>query len=117
VRKGTGVVLGVFIVALLMGLATWPLLKIRRQKEIRRTEALLQALKGACEQYSMSHKQYPRTLADLKLGGEPYDAWRRPIHYAVINHGRPGIAGRDYIQLWSDGPDLSTSSDDIRVGD
>lgn len=94
------------LVAIVMGFATWPLLKIRRQKEIRRTEVLLEMLSGDCEQYRARHGRYPAALP-----GRPRDAWGRPIQYSRWS---PGWAVLRY-DLTSLGPDPEDPRDDITV--
>ena len=114
-KKGTSVVLGIFLLAIVMGLATWPLLAIRRQKEIRRTTILLGMIEAACEKYRQTHGAYPANLTGIRGPGDPVDAWNRPIRYAVFTQKRHGVE-RDYVSLRSDGPDPVSSSDDIHGG-
>jgi type II secretory pathway pseudopilin PulG len=51
VIKGKWIIITVFVIAVVMGIATWPLLRIRRRHEIHKTEAILESLRSACEQY------------------------------------------------------------------
>lgn len=93
---------GIVLVAIIMGFATLPLLKIRRQRDIRRTEAILEALYGECQTYRTRHGRYPGALPALSR-----DAWGRPIQYEA----------RERLSLWSLGPDPADPSDDIYASD
>ena len=100
------------ILAVLMGLATWPLLRIRRRHEIHKTEALLEGIQSACKQYRTHHGRYPESLDLLNPRAplEVLDSWRRPIRYEVIH-----TEGRVRARLWSLGPSEADSADDISV--
>ena len=114
-KKGRSAVIGILLLGIVMGLATWPLLAIRRQKEIRRTQILLGMIEAECEKYRQSHGAYPADLAGIRGPGKPVDAWNRPIGYAVFTQKRHGIE-KDFVSLWSTGPDPDSTSDDIHGG-
>jgi hypothetical protein len=113
VNKGRWAIVIVVLVALGMGVATWPLLRIRRKNEIHRTEAMIEGLWGACEQYRVRNGQYPPKLTDLGPVHEaPLDAWGRPIQYSNL-HFNTEAGPRVSISLWSLGPNPDDPSDDI----
>ena len=107
-NKGRWAIVIVVLVALGMGIATWPLLRIRRKNEIHRTQAVLEGLRSACEHYRVRHGRFPESLEALesRVPLEYLDAWRRPIRYEV-DAGKP--------KLWSLGPNAEDPSDDIAV--
>jgi hypothetical protein len=109
VNKGRWAIVIVVLVALGMGVATWPLLRIRRRNEIHKMEALLEALRSECQHYNIKYGAYPASLMSLdamKGRQEIMDVWGRPIRYElVLPSGKP--------RLWSLGPDENNPSDDI----
>lgn len=105
--RGRWVITIVLLVAVAMGIATWPLLRLRRRNEIYKTEALLESLLGMCEQYRIRHGGYPKTLGILEPEGrEIRDSWGHLIQYELdAKSGRP--------RLRSLGPNPDDPSDDL----
>ena len=107
--KGKWVIIAILGVALIMGIATWPLLRIRRETEVKRTKRILENLDGLCRQFEGEKRRPPMNLDDLKLSPEfLLDAWRRPVQFR-----QPGLRNPTAWDLWSLGPLESDPSDDI----
>ena len=107
--KGKWVIIGVLVVAVVMGLASWPLMRLRRKNEIYKTEKLIEELRGACESYKKMHGTFPKRLSDLDpVRGEPFDAWGRPFEYDPT-----WDTGFVLPQIRSLGPDKNDPSDDL----
>ena len=110
--KGRWVLISIALVAVIMALSTWPLLRLRRKNEIYRVEAMLGGLKSSCEQYRSRFGAYPRELTDLAPGlSSPLDPWGRSIRYSVTGPDE----GRASIQLTSRGPNADDPADDIHA--
>jgi len=109
VIKGKWVIIAILGVAVVMGIATWPLLRIRRETEIKRTLRILQNLDSLCLKYEEEKRRPPSTLDALELSPEYLlDAWRRPVQFR-----QPGLRNPTSWDLWSLGPLENDSSDDI----
>ena len=109
--KGKWVIIAVLVVAVGMGVATWPLLKMRRKREIWTTQSVIANLRASCENHQKRHGRYPENLE--AFAPDPLsclDAWRRPIRYEAIH-----TEGRVRARLWSLGPSEADSADDISV--
>ncbi|HZL71547.1 MAG TPA: hypothetical protein VFC86_03740 [Planctomycetota bacterium] len=80
--KGKWVIIAILGVAVVMGIATWPLLRIRRANEVHKTRTLIDLLVASCKEYELKHGHLPHTLAQLDPArGEPRDAWGRTFVY------------------------------------
>jgi len=109
VIKGKWVIIAILGVAVVMGMATWPLLRIRRETEVKRTLRILQNLDSLCRQYESEKRRPPSTLDALELSPEYLlDAWRRPVQFR-----QPGLRNPTSWDLWSLGPLENDPSDDI----
>lgn len=108
--KGKWIIIAVLLIAVVMGIATWPLLRIRRRHEIHKTTTMLNAIQSACDQYRARHGQFPANLGFLSASAplEFLDAWRRPIQYTC-----PGVRNKARFDLWSLGPNPDDPADDI----
>lgn len=105
--KGKWVIIGVLGVALAMGFASWPLMKIRRKNELHRTKEILRGVDIMCRQYQAEHRKPPQSLNDLRMYGAAtiVDGWQRPVQFRAKEGG---------WELWSLGPNPDDPSDDIR---
>src|SRR5688572_7772906 len=104
--RGRWVLVAIVVVALGMSVATWPLLKVRREGELQRTETLIAQLSSACRDYKLDHGRCPERLSQLNPAkSAPVDAWGRP--FLVESLGVQGAAIRSL------GPDAANSEDDI----
>ena len=102
--RGRWVLVAIFVVAAAMGLASWPLLTLRRKNETHRTKVLLRQLFVACWEFRDKHRSLPRPLSLVTPSGqEPLDAWGRPI---TLGPGRR-------ILLRSLGPNPNDEADDL----
>jgi hypothetical protein len=108
VIKGKWIIIGVLAIAIAMGFASWPLLKLRRDGEIYRTREILRALDAHCSKYQADHRRAPENLQALRLFPEfLLDGWRRPVQYRVRD--------AKSWDLWSLGPDGKPGADDINL--
>lgn len=108
-NKGRWAIVVVLLVAVGMGVATWPLLRIRRKNEIHKTEAILDSLAATCKQYRAQHGHYPKSL------GEARDAWGRPIEVEWVNVlSTDSTAGGLWMTLRSLGPNPKDPGDDLK---
>ncbi|HEU4339055.1 MAG TPA: hypothetical protein VFS19_03220 [Planctomycetota bacterium] len=107
--KGKWVILSVLAVAVLMGLASWPLLRLRRKNEIYKTKKTIEHLRAACDAYKAKHGGFPKKLADLDPArGEPLDAWGRSFEYDPLWDGDNIV-----LQIRSLGSDRHDPHDDL----
>jgi hypothetical protein len=105
VIKGKWVIIGVLLVALAMGFASWPLMNLRRRNEIHATKGMMEVLLDRCDRYRARNGRYPESLGALDPGVLEYrDAWQRPIQYE-LSAGKP--------RLRSLGPNPNDASDDL----
>ena len=112
-KRGIWTVWIVLLVAWLLGVATIPLLRVRRNREVTRTRLLLEQVGAALEQYRLRYGELPDTLLPI---GEVRDSWGRPIQYStylIVSSGGKNV--RDSGELWSLGPDPNDPSDDISL--
>ena len=108
--KGFWIVAIIVLVALGMGIASWPLLRIRRKGQIEVTLRRLDRLASSCSEFSIRHRRPPTSLRELSLNPDDLvDAWGRPFQFKLLEH-RPG----DCL-LWSLGPNGEDSADDIAI--
>lgn len=107
--RGPWVIALIFLVALGMALAMGPLLKLRRARDIRTTEALIAQLEHLMKTYQLDHGDYPGpgVAAPVQFRSVK-DAWGRPLRYRS-----PGVKNPRGVDIWSLGPDPDDPSDDI----
>jgi type II secretory pathway pseudopilin PulG len=107
VTRGRWVITIVLLVAVAMGIASRPLLRLRRKNEIYKAETLLQSLQGMCEQYRARNGSYPKSLEALEPQGRAIrDSWGRLIRYELdAKSGKP--------RFRSLGPNPDDPSDDL----
>ncbi len=107
-NKGRWAIVVVLLVAVGMGIATWPLLKIRRKDEVHRTRQVLRSLDLQCRQYYGEYRKPPASLEALRVYGSMplIDAWQRPIQFRL----KEGPAS---WEIWSLGANPDDASDDI----
>ena len=107
--KGKWVIVSVLVVAVVMSLASWPLMRLRRKNEIYKTQQTIEQLGAACRAFKATHGNFPRKLSDLDpVRGEPFDAWGRPFDYDPSWE-----TGCAWPQIRSLGPDKEDPSDDL----
>ena len=107
--KGRWTIVIILVVAAVMAVSTWPLLKLRRQREILGTEALITTLERQCKDYLLDHGVYPGKVSESGWQRNPaLDAWGRAIQYRY-----PGIRNPRGVDIWSLGPDPDDPSDDL----
>jgi len=97
----------ILLVAMVMAIATWPLMKLRRLREVGATEAVIIQHEANIKNYQLDHGVLDPPSMPPPLQGIR-DAWGRPFRYRC-----PGIHNKHSFDLWSLGPDPDDPSDDI----
>lgn len=106
--KGKWVIMAVLAVAVLMSLASLPLLKLRRKDEVHKTTSLLRGLDLMCRQYQVEFRTPPASLDVLQRYGSLriLDAWQRPVQFRLREGSPPW-------ELRSLGPNPDDPADDL----
>jgi type II secretory pathway pseudopilin PulG len=100
------------VVAIAMGFASWPLLRLRKEDQVRRARRLLRHVDSLCRQYEAEHRKPPARL-DVLPSVDPLmlvDPWHRPIKFAVDPDAKSW-------RIWSLGPLAEDPADDIYPSD
>lgn len=107
-KRGIWTVGIVLLVALLLGVATIPLMKERRRREVSRTKAVISAMSDACKQYQLDHAVHPGQLESYVRTLMPVnDGWGRPLTVRMRGN---------QVEIRSLGPDPHDPTDDIVDG-